>query len=88
MSSFSFHSINYTFLNQKNFFHSFSHSILQEINHHSPRGVFIITERDDGASISRLMMKNLTPTDTGLYSCYTSIENYASIMIHVFDSSG
>ncbi|KAL7028349.1 hypothetical protein ACKWTF_005810 [Chironomus riparius] len=55
----------------------------QEINHHSPRGFFIITEHDDRASISHLMIKNVTTTDTGLYSCSTSIDIRASITLHV-----
>jgi hypothetical protein len=59
------------------------YSICQEMNHHSPRGVFVSVTQQDGTSISHLIVRNVTQSDAGLYKCFTSSEVYASTVVHV-----
>ncbi|KAG5681150.1 hypothetical protein PVAND_010610 [Polypedilum vanderplanki] len=60
-----------------------SHNNSQDVNHHSPRGVFIKFIQQDETSISHLIIKNLTHSDAGIYKCFTSNEVYASIIVHI-----
>lgn len=59
----------------------------QEINHQSLRGgVFIITEHHV-ATVSHLMIKNLTTADSGRYSCSTSAKSRTSVELYVINGA-
>lgn len=57
--------------------------LMQELNHHSPRGIFLSVTTQDEASISYLIIKNMIQSDEGTYRCFISSDIYASIVVHV-----
>lgn len=59
----------------------------QEINHQSQRGgIFIITEHHV-ATVSHLMIKNLTMADSGRFSCSTSAKSRTNVELHVINGA-
>lgn len=64
---------------------TFSFLSFQEINHPPRGGVFIITEHNI-ATVSHLVIKNVTIADSGQYACSTSAKSRAYVTLHVINS--